>query len=66
MNLRFIFTTSLSEGMIGDGMLHRLEPIEIFDQLLSLSILQEKTITRRKLVGIVPDCLSDTFGLYDI
>ena len=52
--------------MIGDGMLHRLEPVEIFDQLLSLSLLQGKTITRRKLVGIVPDCLNDTFGLYAI
>ena len=47
-------------------MLHRLEPVEIFDQLLSLSLLQGETVTRRKLVGIVPDCLNDTFGLYSI
>ena len=44
--------SSLGEGMIGDGMLHRLEPVEIFDQLLSLSLLQGETVTRRKLVGI--------------
>ena len=58
--------SSLGEGMIGDGMLHRLEPVEIFDQLLSLCLLQGETVTRRKLVGIVPDCLNDTFGLYAI
>ena len=47
-------------------MLHRLEPVEIFDQLLSLSLLQGETVTRWKLVGIVPDCLNDSFGLYAI
>ena len=44
--------SSLGEGMIGDGMFHRLEPVEIFDQLLSLSLLQGEIVTRRKLVGI--------------
>ena len=52
--------------MIGDGMFHRLKPVEIFDQLLSLCLLQGETVTRRKLVRIVPDCLNDTFGLYAI
>ena len=37
--------SSLGKGMIGDGMLHRLEPVEIFDQLLSLTLLQGGTIT---------------------
>ena len=44
-------------------MLHRLEPVEIFDQLLSLSLLQGETVTRRELIGIVPDCLNDSFRL---
>ena len=47
-------------------MLHRLEPVEIFDQFVFLFDIQRNNISVREFIWVVLQSFVDTFGLYSI